>query len=332
MHTEQAPVCVAAFYHFADLPGFAGLRAPLLERMLSEGVKGAILLAREGVNGTISGPDAGVANVLDWLNANPQLADLTARYSRASEQPFYRSKVKLKKEIVTMGRADLAFCPGVYVPPKEWNALIQRDDVLLLDTRNDYEYAIGAFVGAVNPKLDIFREFPDHLATTRELMAKRGADKLAMYCTGGIRCEKASSLARALGMDVYHLQGGILAYLEQIPEEESLWRGECFVFDNRVALGHGLRQGSYDQCHACRHPVSAEDKQDSRYIRGESCPHCFGARNQAQQRRAAERVRQIRLARERGEAHVAANLAQARQRKAAMKKRRIQQAAKGAAA
>lgn len=271
--------------------------------MLRAGVKGTILLAAEGINGTISGNDKGVAAVLDWLVAKPQLAGLQARYSHALQPPFYRTRVKLKREIVTMGVAELDICPGRYVVPAEWNALIQRDDVLVLDTRNHYEYSIGTFKNAINPGLDVFRDFPPYLTTiTRQLKQQRRADKVAMFCTGGIRCEKATSLARQVGIDeVYHLKGGILAYLQQIPQSQSLWRGECFVFDNRVAVGHGLVQGNYDQCYACRYPITAADKQHPHYLPGESCPHCYGKRSARQRQRSAERARQMRMARKRNQ-------------------------------
>lgn len=296
---------VAAFYKFARLPDFEALQAPLRAAGAAADVKGTILLAEEGVNGAIAGPSHGVEAVLARLRADPRLSDLTHKDSFAREQPFLRLKVRLKKEIVTMGvdAIDPVGDVGTYVAPEDWNALIARDDVVVIDTRNDYEVEIGAFKGAIDPKTTSFREFP---AWARENAAALKGKKIAMYCTGGIRCEKATAFMRAEGYDeVYHLKGGILKYLEHIPEAKSRWDGECFVFDGRVSVRHGLEEGDYDQCYGCRRPLSAEDKASPLYMRGVACPKCHDTLSPDQKARFAERQRQIDLARKRGEAHLA---------------------------
>ena len=299
---------VAALYQFVRLDNYEARREPLLEVCRRNDVMGTLLLAREGVNGTIAGPEAGIRAVLSWLRSDPKLAALEHKESWAEgENPFYRMKVRLKKEIVTMGVAgiDPNDVVGTYVEPEDWNDLISDPDVVLIDTRNDYEVDIGTFKGAVNPKTVTFREFPQWVREQERLHNK---PKIAMFCTGGIRCEKASSFMKQEGFDeVYHLKGGILKYLETVPEAESLWEGECFVFDNRVSVGHGLKPGPYDLCHACRHPISDEDKRSEHYVNGVSCPHCFGKMSVEQKQRFAERQRQVDLAKQRGEGHIAAD-------------------------
>ena len=299
---------VAALYQFVRLDDYQARREPLLEVCRNNDVMGTLLLAREGINGTIAGPDEGVRAVLSWLRSDPKLAGLEHKESWAEGgNPFYRMKVRLKKEIVTMGVAgiDPNDVVGTYVEPEDWNDLISDPDVVLIDTRNDYEVDIGTFKGAVNPKTVTFREFPQWVREQERLHNK---PKIAMFCTGGIRCEKASSFMKQEGFDeVYHLKGGILKYLETVPEAESLWEGECFVFDNRVSVGHGLKPGPYDLCHACRHPISEEDKRSEQYIHGVSCPHCFGKMSAEQKQRFAERQRQVELAKKRGEGHIAAD-------------------------
>ena len=299
---------VAALYQFVRLDDYQARREPLLEVCRNNDVMGTLLLAREGINGTIAGPDEGVRAVLSWLRSDPKLAGLEHKESWAEGgNPFYRMKVRLKKEIVTMGVAgiDPNDVVGTYVEPEDWNDLISDPDVVLIDTRNDYEVDIGTFKGAVNPKTVTFREFPQWVREQERLHNK---PKIAMFCTGGIRCEKASSFMKQEGFDeVYHLKGGILKYLETVPEAESLWEGECFVFDNRVSVGHGLKPGPYDLCHACRHPISDEDKRSEHYVNGVSCPHCFGKMSAEQKQRFAERQRQVDLAKQRGEGHIAAD-------------------------
>ncbi len=303
--TSHPPrVVISTFYRFADLADFRSLKEPLLGRMLRHEVRGTVLLAAEGINGTIAGPRLGVDAVLGWIRSDSRLAELRVRESFSEENPFYRTRVKLKKEIVTMGEPgiDPRFMAGAYVAPERWNELIDDPEVLVLDTRNRYEVQIGSFENAVNPETDSFREFPDYV---RENLDPEKHRKIAMFCTGGIRCEKSTAWLKQQGFDeVYHLQGGILNYLESVPPEDSRWRGECFVFDNRVAVNHGLEPGSYDQCHACRMPISGEDKQNPLYEKGVSCPHCHERRTGERARRLAERQRQIDLARERGEPHI----------------------------
>ncbi|WP_075997129.1 rhodanese-related sulfurtransferase [Salaquimonas pukyongi] len=316
---------VAALYQFVRLEDYEARREPLLEICRRNDVMGTLLLAREGINGTIAGPEAGIRAVLCWLRSDPKFAGLEHKESWAEgENPFYRMKVRLKKEIVTMGveGIDPNEVVGTYVEPENWNDLISDPQVVLIDTRNDYEVDIGTFKGAVNPNTVTFREFPQWV---REQEGLHNKPKIAMFCTGGIRCEKASSFMRQEGFDeVFHLKGGILKYLETVREEESLWEGECFVFDNRVSVGHGLKPGPYDLCHACRHPVSKEDKRSPAYVHGVSCPHCHDKMTAEQKRRFAERQRQVELAKKRGEQHIAAD--QEAQREA---KRQFKQKTRG---
>ena len=295
---------MAALYHFASLPDYRELRQPLLDRCLAAGLRGTLLLAAEGINGTVAGPRAGIEAVLAVLRTDPRLAELEHKVSLTDEQPFLRMKVKLKREIVTMGvpSVDPKRVVGTYVEPQDWNALISDPEVTLVDTRNDYECAIGSFRGAVEPGISHFRDFPRWVEENLDPGRDR---KVAMFCTGGIRCEKATAYLREKGFaQVYHLRGGILKYLEEVPEERSAWEGECFVFDERVAVNHRLERGSYAQCFACRHPVSEEDMASADYVPGVSCPHCVGRHSAERRERFAERQRQIDLARRRGTAHI----------------------------
>lgn len=295
---------VAALYHFARLPRFESLREPLFELCQKNGVKGTLLLAAEGINGTIAGPDAGVHAVLSFLRAQPEFSALEHKESRASHMPFVRLKVKLKKEIVTMGVPDIDpnRIVGTYVDPRDWNELISDPDTIVIDTRNDYETAIGVFKGAVDPKTKTFREFPDWVKNNPGL---RNKPKIAMYCTGGIRCEKSTAFAKEMGFDeVYHLKGGILKYLEEVPAEESLWDGACFVFDERVSITHGLKEGEHTLCHACRFPLTAEEVKSPKFEEGVSCPHCYDSRTEADRDRYRQRQLQIALAKKRGERHI----------------------------
>ncbi|MFD1746871.1 rhodanese-related sulfurtransferase [Rhizobium helianthi] len=295
---------VAALYHFARFDRYADFRASLQSLCDENGVKGTLLLAREGINGTIAGTDAGIAAVLAYIRAQPEFAALEHKESRASKMPFLRMKVRLKKEIVTMGVEDIDpnRIVGTYVDPKDWNALISDPETIVIDTRNDYETAIGIFKGAVDPKTKTFREFPDWVRNNSGLHNK---PKIAMYCTGGIRCEKATAFMKEQGFDeVFHLKGGILKYLEEVPEEESLWEGACFVFDERVSVTHGLKEGDHKLCHACREPLTAEDRASPLFEEGVSCPHCHDKRSEADKERYRQRQRQIALARKRGEKHL----------------------------
>jgi UPF0176 protein len=295
---------VAALYKFVDLPDYEALREPLYNQMVMHKVKGTLLLAAEGINGTISGPREGIDAVKAWLDADGRFAGMSYKESLAEEQAFYRTKVKLKKEIVTMGveGLDPKHIVGTYVKGEEWNKLISDPDTILIDTRNDYEVAIGTFEGAINPNTTSFREFPQWAA---ENLDKTKHKKVAMFCTGGIRCEKSTAFLKTQGFEeVYHLDGGILKYLEEMPEENSKWQGECFVFDQRVAVKHGLEQGSYDQCYACRMPLSAADLASEHYVKGLSCPHCHDKTTDEQKAAFAERQKQVQLAKARGEKHI----------------------------
>lgn len=295
---------VCALYHFVILEDFESLRDPLYNTLKKHGVKGTLLLAKEGINGTIAGKREGIDEVLAWLRRDPRLEKLDTKESLDDQIPFYRTRVKLKKEIVTMGieTIDPKKIVGTYVKPKEWNDLISNPDVLLVDTRNDYEVAIGTFKDAVNPNTETFRQFPKYV---EENLDKNKHKKVAMFCTGGIRCEKSTAYLKTQGFEeVYHLEGGILKYLEEVPEEESLWQGECFVFDNRVSVNHDLEKGIYDQCHACRMPITEDDKKHEHFIHGVSCHHCHDETSDLQKQRYIERQRQIELAKQRGEEHI----------------------------
>lgn len=295
---------VAALYRFARLDDPATVRDALEADARAAGIKGTLLVAGEGINGTIAGSEEGIATLLAAIRRLPGCADVEPKYAEAAAMPFHRLKVRLKREIVTMGvdGIDPVADAGTYVAPAEWNALIDDPDTVVIDTRNGYEVAVGSFAGAVDPATDSFRDFPAWVdAHAGELAGKR----LAMFCTGGIRCEKATALMKARGFDeVYHLDGGILRYLEEVPAAESRWQGECFVFDERVAVGHGLAPGSHALCRACRMPVSAADRASSLYEEGVSCPRCHDARDEEQRAGYAERHRQVRLAEARGGKHV----------------------------
>lgn len=308
-------IVIAALYRFVQLDNFEALRQPLLQVMLDNQVRGTLLLAAEGINGTVAGAGAGVEKLLDFLRQDPRLRDFDCKLCYDAEMPFYRSRVKLKREIVTMGVDGIDPAnSGTYVSPADWNRLISDPEVTLIDTRNDYESAIGSFENAVFPNTSSFRDFPAYAAENLDPKKHR---KIAMFCTGGIRCEKSTAYLREQGFDeVYHLKGGILKYLEEIPPSESLWHGECFVFDNRVSVNHALEKGSYDQCHACRRPITDAEKASDKYQPGVSCPACYDDKSDAARRRFREREKQLRLARERGEQHIGADAAeQARQRK-----------------
>ncbi|MEH6499337.1 MAG: rhodanese-related sulfurtransferase [Pseudoalteromonas distincta] len=299
----MSQIVVVALYKFVTLEDFEAKRQPLLDVLTRSAVKGTLLLAREGINGTIAGQREGMDQVLDWLRADPRLSDLDHKESLCEEMPFYRTKVKLKKEIVTIGVPDVSpnETVGTYVDPQDWNALISDPQVLLIDTRNDYEVSIGTFEGAVDPKTKSFREFPEYIKAHYDPAKHK---KVAMFCTGGIRCEKASSYMLQQGFDeVYHLKGGILKYFEEVPAEQSKWNGECFVFDNRVTVRHDLAPGSFDQCHACRHPISAAEKASAQYEEGVSCPRCYDNLPEKTRLRAEERQKQVRLAKLRNQPH-----------------------------
>lgn len=315
MTESDLPVCVAALYQFTRFDDRAAIRADLLRLCMAQGIRGTLLLAREGINGTVAGSDAAIATLVAAIRALPGCAAIEVKYSRAAEMPFHRMKVRLKAEIVTMGQPDIdpLETVGHYVAPQDWNALIADPDTVLIDTRNDYEVAIGTFAGAIDPRTRTFRDFPAWFREHRaQLLAGRNRPKVAMFCTGGIRCEKSTAFLKAEGIDeVYHLEGGILKYLETVPPEQSAWEGECFVFDARVAVGHRLAQGTHGLCHACRRPVGPADRASPLYVEGVSCPACHAERSDDQRAGYAERQRQEELAAARGRAHVGAQLAQA---------------------
>jgi UPF0176 protein len=306
----------AALYKFVEFQDTSSFKQTLQTVCDAHHIKGTLLLADEGINGTIAGAESDVRAVLAYLRADPRLSDLTHKESWSESPPFLRMKVRLKKEIVTLGVPGVnpVQMAGSYVKPDAWNALISAPDVVLVDTRNDYEVAIGSFKGALDPNVKTFADLPQWVSTQAVAggalaSAKGKKPKVAMFCTGGIRCEKSTALLRQLGFDeVYHLEGGILKYLETVPQANSLWEGECFVFDERVSVGHGLQPGPYELCRSCRHPVGDEERQSPHYVKGVSCPHCFDQKTEAQKQGFAERQRQVELARQRGQAHVGAQM------------------------
>ena len=309
---------VCAMYKFVRLEDFEQIQPRLLKILTDNGIKGTLLLASEGINGTVAGSRENIDTLLSWLEKDPRLAKIACKESTVDNNPFYRSKVKLKKEIVTMGveGIDPNHIVGSYIKPADWNALISDPDVIVVDTRNDYEIGIGTFEGALNPNTKTFREFPNY---AKENLNPEKNKKIAMFCTGGIRCEKSTAYLKEQGFDeVYHLEGGILKYLEEVPKEESLWQGECFVFDNRVAVNHDLEKGQYDQCNACRRPITKEDKARPEYEPGVSCHFCADEYSETQKSRFKEREKQNQLALARGEKHIGDEaITQAKIRKAA---------------
>lgn len=318
MYTEDK-IVVSAMYKFTTLPNYQEMRQPLYDFMCQHNIRGTLLLAQEGINGTVSGRAEDIKALHAYLAKQPGLDNIGHKESYHQQQPFNRTKVKLKKEIVTMGveGIDPTKVVGTYVKPEDWNALISSPDVVTVDTRNDYEYEIGTFEHAINPNTNTFREFPEYVANNLDPAKHK---KVAMFCTGGIRCEKSTAYLKEQGFEeVYHLEGGILKYLEDVPAEESLWKGDCFVFDERVAVNHDLKKGKYDQCHACRYPITEQDKQSEHYQQGVSCPRCFDALTESQKQRFAEREKQSQLAKARGEAHigydVASTISERRQKK-----------------
>jgi len=297
-----------AMYHFVSLPHFEKLREPLLQFCVSRDIIGTLLLASEGINGTVAGSEKSILELLNYLKTDPifegHFKNLGHKESWSDKHPFYRMKVKLKKEIVALGVPGVSPTKivGKYVKPKDWNKIISDPEVVLIDTRNDYEFAIGTFKNSINPKINTFREFPEFVKTHFDLKKHK---KVAMFCTGGIRCEKASSYMMSEGFDeVYQLEGGILKYLEEVEPENSLWQGECFVFDQRVAIKHGLEVGSYDQCYACRYPLSADDMKSYKYTSGISCPHCFNQHTHKKIKSLTERQKQVILAKKQGTLHI----------------------------
>ena len=305
----SAPIRVAALYRFAAIADCASVR-DRLETLCRPDVRGTLLVAREGLNGTIAGPEASIERVLAGIRALPGFAGLDVKFAETATMPFHRMKVRIKPEIVTMGQPDLdpAVNAGTYVAAADWNALVREPGVVVIDTRNDYEAAVGAFEGALQPNTRAFRDFPDWFrAEGRALFDGPTPPRVAMYCTGGIRCEKATAFLKAEGVrDVFHLEGGILRYLETTPQAESLWQGECFVFDERVAVGHGLVPGSHSLCRGCRMPVSEAGRASHRYVEDVCCDRCADDRTEADRARYLERAKQVEIASQRGVAHIGA--------------------------
>ena len=299
---------VAALYRFASLPNWRDLQEPTAEFCMARGIRGTLLLAHEGINGTVAGSPDAIDQLIEYLNGIEPLRGIEVKFSSASEMPFHRMKVRLKREIVTMGVEDIdpVGDVGAYVEAREWNELIADPETIVIDTRNDYEVALGTFQRAIDPKTESFRQFPDWVKARHNELAGR---KVAMFCTGGIRCEKATAYVRSLGInDVYHLKGGILKYLEDVPQEESLWEGECFVFDERVSVVHGLQEGEAELCRACRFPLTPEDRLSEYYVEGVSCHACHDSRTEKDRSRYLERHRQVTLAEKRGApAHIGRN-------------------------
>ncbi len=302
----------AALYKFVELPDYETLQVPLLACCEANGVKGTLLLASEGVNGTIAGLEPGVRAVLAWLRSDERLAALEHKESWTSVQAFYRMKVRLKKEIVTMGVPEVhpALMAGQYVKPTDWNALVSSPDVVLVDTRNDYEVKIGTFAGAINPDTHTFTELPGWVEREMHKGGKLASvdgkkPRVAMFCTGGIRCEKSTALLRSKGFEeVYHLEGGILKYLETVPQDQSTWQGECFLFDERVSVGHALAPGTLTLCRSCRNPVNSEEKLSPLFELGVSCPHCHALTTDTQKAGYRERQKQVQLANARQQRHI----------------------------
>lgn len=325
-------VVVCALYKFVTLEDFPELKTPLLDFMLDHNIRGTLLLADEGINGTVAGCRVAIDALLDFLQSDQRLAGVSFKESFVDEMPFLRTRVKLKKEIVTMGvqGIDPKRSVGTYVKPKDWNALISDPDVVLIDTRNDYEVKVGTFKHALNPDTESFREFPKYV---KEHLDPAKNKKVAMFCTGGIRCEKSTAYLKEQGFEeVYHLEGGILKYLEDVPEQESLWEGECFVFDERVTVNHSLEKGNYDLCNGCRMPITEQDKLSEHYQLGVSCHHCFDKTTPEQKTRFEERQKQMELAEERGENHIggdmALNIAENRDKKRQLREKQRQAALK----
>lgn len=315
----MSDICVCALYKFVQLNDYQALRSVLQELLEQQQIRGTLLLANEGVNGTVAGSPAAIAVLKDWFAADQRFTGIDYKESFTDTQPFYRTKVKLKKEIVTLGveGIDPRHVVGTYVEPKDWNALISDPEVVLVDTRNHYEVQIGTFKGAIDPQTETFREFPTYVSQALDPQKHK---KVAMFCTGGIRCEKSTAYLKEQGFEqVYHLQGGILKYLEEVPESESLWQGECFVFDNRVTVNHQLEPGDYSLCAGCRAPLSAEDRQHPQYVEGISCHYCDDQLTEAQRLRHQARQQQMELAKTRGQAHLGAEALLAAERNRAAK-------------
>jgi len=317
------PFLVAALYKFVTVDDTLDLQQKLKQACTELNIRGTLLVAPEGINGTVSGQADSIKSLIYYLKQDPRFSDIDCKYSWSDENPFFRMKVKLKKEIVTLGveGIDPNQCVGRYVDPKDWNRLLLDPEVLVIDTRNDYEVEIGRFKNALNPQTQTFREFPDYVQSQLDPAKTK---KVAMYCTGGIRCEKSTAFMLQQGFEeVYHLKGGILKYLEEIPSSDSLWEGECFVFDQRVAVKHGLEQGDHELCHACRHPITEKDKHQQSYVEGVSCPHCVQLTSEEDKTRFAQRQEQIERSKANDQAHLGATPADIEASRARKKARKL---------
>ena len=301
----ESPLTVAALYKFAPLENLDQKRQLLLDLCERNEVLGTFLLAEEGINGTVAGSPEAIHIVIDWIRSWQEIEQLEVKFSKSDSRNFRRMKVRIKKEIVTMGmeNVDPLNQSGEYIEPGDWNQFITQDEVMVIDTRNTYEVSMGKFKDAINPNTENFSEFPDWLDDLSNIEDK--TQKIAMYCTGGIRCEKATAYMKQIGFEnVFQLKGGILKYLEEIPKAESMWEGECFVFDERVSVGHNLKVGSYALCHACRHAINEHDKLSPLYQLGISCPKCYKITSDIQKKRFKERQKQVDLAKARNEVHI----------------------------
>ncbi|URQ69097.1 rhodanese-related sulfurtransferase [SAR86 cluster bacterium] len=298
---------VAALYKFHSIENPLSVRHMLKSNLDNNLVTGTILIGKEGLNGTISASIKDMKKAISIIKSIKGFDDINIKYSKSKIKPFTRLKVKTKEEIVTIGdkKLDPSINSGIYVEPKDWNSFIAKDDVLLIDTRNNYEYSIGTFKNSINPRTNNFREFPNWVKNQKFSNKDKKTKKVAMFCTGGIRCEKATSYMKKEGFkNVFHLKGGVLKYFEDITTDQSKWIGECFVFDDRVSLDHNLDEGSYDMCHGCRMPITKQDKESKYFIKGVSCPACFASKTDEQKSRYMSRQKQIDLAKSRNESHI----------------------------
>ena len=298
---------VAALYKFHSIENPLSVQQMLKSNLDDNLVTGTILIGKEGLNGTISASIKDMKNAISIIKSIKGFDDINIKYSKSKIKPFIRLKVKTKEEIVTIGdkKLDPSINSGIYVEPKDWNSLIAKDDVLLIDTRNNYEYSIGTFKNSINPRTNNFREFPNWVKNQKFSNKDKKTKKVAMFCTGGIRCEKATSYMKKEGFkNVFHLKGGVLKYFEDISTDQSKWIGECFVFDDRVSLDHNLDEGSYDMCHGCRMPITKQDQESKYFIKGVSCPACFASKTNEQKSRYMSRQKQIDLAKSRNENHI----------------------------
>ena len=299
-------ITVCALYKFVEIKNLKELKNKILAFLKENNIYGTILIANEGINGTISGDNPKIINLINFLKSDVRFSNIEYKLSFTDKNPFYRTKVKLKKEIVTLGvKIKKTHYNATYINPEEWNEFIKKDDVILIDTRNKYETSIGSFINSVDPKTDSFRDFPNFVKNNSDLPKNK---KIAMFCTGGIRCEKSTAYLKSKGFKyVYHLKGGILNYLKKIDKKDSLWKGDCFVFDNRVSVDHNLKKGNYDQCHACRIPITENDKKHIHYVEGVSCGNCYNKTTPEKKNRFRERQKQIKIAKKIGINHIGEN-------------------------